>query len=125
MVQERVRFIKDTGLYEDGQMILERYGEKYKLTYFKKLLRKKGIEQAIEKPPVSAMEQKWDEYLELMAWIRATEHEPPLRCKNFWRRGTPRIIRQSESWRTMCAAQRIRCMNWQCVISGTTLQRSP
>ena len=65
MVQERVRFIKDTGLYEDGQMILERYGEKYKLTYFKKLLRKKGIEQAIEKPPVSAMEQKWDEYLEL------------------------------------------------------------
>lgn len=83
MVQERVRFIKDTGLYEDGQMILERYGEKYKLTYFKKLLRKKGIERAIEKVPVSAMEQKWDEYLDLMAWIRATEHEPPPTMEEF------------------------------------------
>ena len=47
--QNRVRFVRDGALYEPCQLMITKYGDKVKLTYFKKLLRAPGLEEAADK----------------------------------------------------------------------------
>ncbi len=80
MRQARVRFVRDGALYEPCQLIIERYGDKVKLTYFKKLLRAAGLEeiglgQKVEpfdpwpvidllEPPETMTDSEWEQMLE-------------------------------------------------------------
>lgn len=78
-MNERVRFVRETGLYEPCQLRIVRYGNKIKVTYFKKLLRVSGCEESLDKkhvevfdpwpvidllePPKTMSEKEWDEML--------------------------------------------------------------